>query len=413
MKGRVKLITIFMIMGCTLTTGHHPVFAQSKQDNTIENKKEQQTKLQEDIKFLDNQIKQTQKSHSNTISELKLIQKKADLRKRLIDKISADIVIQEREIENKSRTIAALQTQIDTLAKHYKQTLFKAYQNRDTRLWFTYILASNSLEQGYRRWAYLKNYTKNLNKQALSIKRVQEELETQREELAQIKEQKEKEQSVKTNEYEQLKKDETATKKKAQNLVKQQNSLKKELQQKKQQADRLNKEIQRMIAAAIKSEKSTTSGKSSSKGSYINTPESYKLDKEFEDNKGKLPWPVKKGVVIERFGENPHPTLKGVKLPFNNGINISAPRGCNVLSVFNGVVRQIIYIPGYNNCVLVSHGNYFTFYCKLGKVNVKANQKVTTGQIIGTLENTSVETELHFEIWKGTQKQNPDNWLKQ
>lgn len=412
-------IIIFLL---AMSASPRKIIAQNtQQDKALEKKKEQQAKLQDDIKFLDKQIQQTSKSHANTLQELRLIQRKAEVRKRLIERINSDIAIQEKELERKNETLALLQKKLDTLASHYRSAIYKAYQNRDTRLWFMHILASDNLEQGYRRWSYLKNYTRSLNAQAQTLKEVQAQVEAQKAEIAQLKEEKEKEQSAKTKELTQLQKDESTTQKKVQTLSKQQAQLKKELAQKKQQQERLNREIQKMIAAAIAAEKKNAekeakkSGGSSgsSKGAYTATPESLKLSADFESNRGRLPWPVKQGVVIEQFGENPHPTLKGVKLPFNNGINISAPRGCNVLSVFNGEVKQIIYIPGYNNCVLVAHGKYFTFYCKLAKVNVKAGQKVTTGQAIGVLESSGSTGELHFEIWNGTTKQNPANWLKQ
>ena len=413
-------IFAMVVLGIATLALPRIIMAQN-QDKALQSKKEQQAKLQDDIRFLDKQIQQTSKSHANTLQELRLIQRKAEVRRRLIERINADIASQEKELESKNIMLLALQKKLDTLANHYRSAIYKAYQNRDTRIWFMHILAADNLEQGYRRWSYLKNYTRSLNAQAQTIKETQAEIEAQKQEIATLKAEKEKEQTVKTKELTQLKKDETTTKQKAQTLSKQQTQLKKELAQKKQQQERLNREIQKMIAAAIAAEKKSAekeakksgSSSGSGKGAYKATPESIKLSADFESNRGRLPWPVKQGVVVELFGENPHPTLKGVKLPFNNGINISAPRGCNVLSVFNGVVKQIIYIPGYNNCVLVAHGQYFTFYCKLAKVNVKANQKVTTGQVLGVLESTSATGELHFEIWNGTTKQNPANWLKQ
>jgi len=104
--------------------------------------------------------------------------------------------------------------------------------------------------------------------------------------------------------------------------------------------------------------------------------------------------------------------MKGISLPFNNGINISAPKGCAILSVFEGTVKQIIVIPGYSHCVLIQHGEYFTFYCKLGSVSVRVGQKVSTGQTIGYLDSSLDGSTLHFELWSGTQKQNPESWLK-
>ena len=137
-----------------------------------------------------------------------------------------------------------------------------------------------------------------------------------------------------------------------------------------------------------------------------------RLSGSFSLNKGKLPYPVSSGVIVEQFGEHPHPTLKNVKLPFNNGINISTRPGSTVKVVFDGVVKQVIAVPGYNQCVLVQHGQYFTFYCKLAKVSVKVGDKLSTGATIGTLETGSSTATLHFELWNGTTKQNPEHWLK-
>ena len=137
-----------------------------------------------------------------------------------------------------------------------------------------------------------------------------------------------------------------------------------------------------------------------------------KLSGSFSLNKGKLPFPVAQGVVVEQFGIHPHPTLKNVKLPFNNGINISTKPGSGVKAVFDGVVKQVIAIPGYNQCVLVQHGQYFTFYCKLAKVTVKVGDKVSTGETLGNLESGGSTATLHFELWNGTTKQNPELWLK-
>ena len=132
----------------------------------------------------------------------------------------------------------------------------------------------------------------------------------------------------------------------------------------------------------------------------------YALSAKFGDNKGRLPWPVK-GVVIQKFGQNYHPVFKNLKMPYNNGINISAAAGSTACAVFDGVVKQILVMPGYDQCVLVQHGEYFTFYCKLKRV------RVSTGGRIGDISlNEDGNAELHFQLWKGTAKQNPENWLR-
>ena len=116
-------------------------------------------------------------------------------------------------------------------------------------------------------------------------------------------------------------------------------------------------------------------------------------------------------MLQERFGVHNHPVYTNLKLPDNPGITFSTTKGADVYSVFAGEVRKIIVMPGYNQCVLVQHGEYFTLYCKLGKVSVKSGQKIETGTKLGTLETDGNNSTLHFQLWKGTDKQDPEKWL--
>ena len=404
---------------------------------SVESKKAQINQLQKDIAFLDSQIAQTKKKRKNTLEELALIRKKVDKRKQLIAQLDKQIDQQSDEIYGKTIELNVTQRHMDTLKMYYRRMIVKAYRNRDSRTWFMYILASNSIEQGYRRWSYLKDYSKALNDQAKKLKEVQNKIADERKTITQMQTENIKAQKVKTEEYNKFKTEEQKSQVYANVLARQQKNFSGQLQQKKRQAAQLNREVQRMIAAAIAAErkkaaaaaannntssssnKKTSSRKSSSSTSnnaapmtYASTPESAQLSGEFRNNRGRLPWPVRRGVISEGYGEHNDASIKGASLPFNNGINISAPKGCAILSVFEGTVKQIIVIPGYSHCVLIQHGEYFTFYCKLGSVSVRVGQKVSTGQTIGYLDSSLDESVLHFELWAGTQKQNPENWLK-
>ena len=405
-------------MAAALLTVPSAALAQNK---TIESKKKEAGKLQEDIKFLDKQISETKKQRENTLTELKLINKKVDTRKKLIERLEEDIKRQSDEISGKTRAIEIMNARLDSLRAAYKRMIIKAYRNRDTRKWFMYIIASENVEQGYRRWSYLKKYSASLSEMARQIREDTRRMEGERSELSHLQAEKIKDQQATTEEYNKLKKDQDKSKAYANTLARQQKKYTQELQKKKQQADRLNKEIERLISQAIAAErkkaaeaaKKSGASKSGFSGkTYAETPESAKLSGSFESNKGNIPWPVKKGMIVEGFGSHPHPTIKGVTLPFNNGVNISVPKGSQVYSVFEGVVKQIIVIPGYSHCVLIEHGKFFTFYCKLGKVSVKSGQKVAQGTVIGTIDSNQESPEIHFELWNGTQKQNPENWLK-
>lgn len=416
MSLRIKAYSLILAAaGFLLLAAPQSLYAQNK---TIESKKKEAGKLQDDIKFLDKQISETKKQRQNTLSELKLLNKKVETRKRLIDRLEEDIKGQGMQISDKTKALEIMNAKLDSLRSSYRRMIMKAYRNRDSRKWFMYIIASDNVEQGYRRWSYLKKYSGSLTKLASEIKEESRKIEAERSELSHLQAEKIKDQHEKTEELNRLKQDQDKSKAYANTLAKQQKKYTQELQKKKQQAERLNKEIEKLISQAIASERKKAessakkSGGKTTSASYAETPESAKLSGSFESNKGNLPWPVKRGMVVEGFGEHPHPTIKGVKLPFNNGVNIAAPKGSQVLCVFEGVVKQIIVIPGYSNCVLVEHGKFFTFYCKLGKVSVKSGQKVSQGSVIGTIDTNQESSEMHFELWMGTQKQNPENWLK-
>lgn len=430
-----RLITIIIVLLGILNGAGGVLYAQTKE---IESQKSKIKRLEEDISYLDGQIRSTQKQKQNTMDELVLIQRKITNRKKLLNELDAEIKNNTADIAATERGIVSLEERLDTLEHYYRHMVYNAYKNRDTKVWFMYILASESLEQGYRRWSYLKNYSDMINSQAEKIRELKVEHTAQLKRLNQLKSNNIAAHTSRELEYQKLSKDEKESQAYAKSLEKKQAQYKRELNKKREEAAKLAKEVERMIAAEIKRQQEIAAqikrqkelaAAAAKKREETQTAEKVSQNDiaqmEFEEydainqlsggfaiNKGKLPYPVASGVVIEPFGEHPHPTLKNVKLPFNNGINISTKGGSSVKVVFDGFVKQVIAIPGYNQCVLVQHGQYFTFYCKLAKVNVKVGDKLSLGDVIGTLESQSATALLHFELWNGTTKQNPELWLK-
>jgi septal ring factor EnvC (AmiA/AmiB activator) len=396
------------------------------QTKEIENQKEKIKQIEADISYLDNQILATQKKKKNTLDELVLIQRKVSNRKKLLAELDAQIKGQTREIAQIQKNISALGKRLDTLEHYYRNMVYNAYKHRDTRLWFMYILASENFDQGYRRWSYLKNYSKTINSQAEKIRELKEERSAELEKLEKIKADNILRQKARKKEYDKFAAEEKQQRAFAKSLDKKQSQYRSQLAKKRQEASRLAKEVERMIATEIKRQQELArmaqkreqnsnqpqQQKDIGRVEFEEYASNTKLSGSFSLNKGKLPFPVAQGVVVEQFGIHPHPTLKNVKLPFNNGINISTKPGSGVKAVFDGVVKQVIAIPGYNQCVLVQHGQYFTFYCKLAKVTVKVGDKVSTGETLGNLESGGSTATLHFELWNGTTKQNPELWLK-
>ena len=163
------------------------------------------------------------------------------------------------------------------------------------------------------------------------------------------------------------------------------------------------------IAAAMGDQGGKNKGKTG--GKKTTTKIDQALSNEFSANKGKLPWPAE-GRVVSHFGRNPHPVYTRLEMPFNNGVGLAVDKDAPVKAVFNGVVKQIVVVPGYNRCILVQHGEYFTFYCKMGSVAVKAGDKVKTGDVLGHVATGPDGTQLHFQLWKGRAPQDPEKWLR-
>lgn len=361
---------------------------------------EQKRKIEQEIEFIDNQLKDIVKRQKASTQQLTLIQKQVANRKSLLAGIDKTISTLNTRITNKNKEIASSQRELDTLETYYNRLIYNTYKNRDTKVWFMYILSGESIGQGFRRFSYLKNLSNVIGEQADVVKELQAKLERDRVELTKLKAEQVALRAEKQKEYKRLKADEAQSQKMVTSLSKNKKQILNELSKKRKEVERLNKEIEKILNRSV-----TEQSKDKTKIDYT-------LAGMFEQNKGKLPWPVKKGSVTEKFGVHYHPVYKNIKLPENNGIGISTTKNAKVYCVFDGVVKQILVMPGYNQCVLVQHGTYYTFYCKLEKVSVRPGETIITGEEIGTLEASGGTSMLHFQIWKGTQKQNPELWLK-
>ncbi len=369
----------------------------------LETQKREKARLEKEISLIDSQLKENSSKSRNALTELTLLQKKISNRKALIAQSDAEIRRCNDKIYLANRQIARLQARHDTLDAYYSRLIRGAYKNRDAKIWYMYILASDDLGQAFRRYGYFKNLSNEIRTQAQKLREAREELEAQKRQLAALKNEAESVKAERKKEYDTLVGDEARSKVVVNNLRKEKKKYQSQLATKKKQMEALNREIERLVAEAMKASKPSAGKKK--------VEVDYKLAGEFASNKGRLPWPVE-GPVVDRFGQHFHPVYKSLTLPQNKGMDIATERNSAVKCVFNGVVQQVVVIPGYNQCVLIQHGNYFSFYCKLKSVCVKAGTKVTTGQEIGTVDTIGGETQLHFEIWQNDKPQNPELWLR-
>lgn len=377
--------------------------ALSVQGQNVKTQEEKRARLEREIEILDRQLSENASKSSSMLSNLTLIRKKVSNRKALVAESERQVRQYSDKIYLKQRTINRMQARIDTLSQHYTKLVLSAYKNRDARLWYMYMLASDNLGQAFRRMYYFKNLSSQMNQEARRIKEAKLELEKEREELQALKKEAESLKVVRAAELKKLQGEEKQSNKIVKQLQSNRKKYQAQLASKKKEVDALNREIERMVSSAMRG--------GSSKGSSAKTEYDKKLAAEFSRNKGNLPWPAD-GPVVDRFGQKYHPVYKNLKLPPNNGVDIALSKGTKVRAVFDGVVKQIVVMPGYNKCILVQHGNYFTFYCKLGSTSVKAGDKIKTGDLLGTVDMINGQVLLHFQVWQGNKPQNPEHWLR-
>ncbi len=375
------------------------------QDVSAQNSRK--ARLEKEIQVLDSQLKANAKKSASALSSLTLTQKKIENRKALIRESEEEIAGMDRSIRAIQHRVDSLTSRLDTMTVYYNKLIKSAYKNRDARIWYMYILASDNIAQGLRRYSFLRNMSSEMNHQAENILESKSELERQTDSLALLRKNAASLRDSRMKELSSLKTDEASSQKLINTLKRDKNKYQKELDKKKAEVKALNREISRIIAEYSKQ----SSGKSSSGKSSASKPVDVKLGKEFASNKGKLPWPAE-GAVVERFGTQYHPVYKQLKLPDSDGISIALNDGDQVKAVFNGEVKKVIVMQGYNKCVLVQHGEWFTFYCKLDQVSVKAGDKVKTGQVIGSVGPLGGVTQLHFQVWSSKGPQDPLLWLR-
>ncbi len=361
-----------------------------------QNSSQKKAKLEREIAILDQQLKENASKVKSANTALKLTRKKISARKGLLAESDAQISTLDKRINEKSGKIDSLEARYALLSGNYDKLVRTAYKNRDSRIWYMYLLSSDGLTQGLRRYGYLKSMAASLNAQALEIKDTRARLEEEKAGLVKLREEASVLRNTRVVELKQLEKDENSSRQLVASLGKDKARYQKELAAKKKQVQALNAELNKMVKKS---------------GGKPKTEVDAKLDKEFAANRGKLPWPAD-GPVVDSFGKHYHPVYKNVELPFNNGVNIALGKDSAVKAVFDGTVSNVVVIPGYNQCILVQHGGYFTFYCKLASVNVKAGDKVKTGQVLGRVDTIAGETQLHFELWEGKTPRNPELWLK-
>lgn len=372
--------------------------------------RDKKARLERDINILQNQISVTRNKESNAAGQLSLLRAQSAARRELLMESERELRILTDSVRHCRRQADSISARIDTMTNRYETLVRNAYRNKDARVWYMYILASENIGQGIRRYGYLRHLSSELNTQGKRLKRERDTLEAVRTRLEQLRSEARKVRDSRAAEVDKLHREEERSRELVSQLQKDRKKYIDQLNKKRKEVEALNKEIERLIAAEVDGG-GGKKGSGKQGGKKTSTKVDTALSKEFSANKGKLPWPAE-GRIVSHFGRNQHPVYTKLEMPFNNGVGLAMEPDGPVKAVFNGTVKQIVVIPGYNQCVLVQHGEYFTFYCKLGSVAVKAGDKVKTGDVLGHVATMGGETQLHFQLWKEKEPQDPEKWLR-
>lgn len=383
--------------------------AQSQKQKELEAKRQQ---LQEEIAQINALLFSNKKKEKSIVSQVQDLNYKVSVRKNLIKVTNDQANLLTREINTNQKEITNLRSQLEILKKDYSAMIVKSYKSRSDQSKVMFLLSSDNFKQAYKRLQYIKQYANYQQEQGEKIKQKTQELQELNTSLLKQKAEKNKlieENRIAKNRLEEELKDQNAL---VVSIRKNLSSYSSQIKKKQQEADRIDREIDRLIREAIaESNKKAGNSSTTSKG-YALTAEAKALAANFESNKGKLPWPVEKGVVTVRYGKQPSPIDNSITIN-SNGVRIATEEGAKVRAVFEGEVTRIVVIKNANPAIIIRHGNYFTIYKNLSRIFVKQGDKVDTKQLIGEVftNKTNGETILGFGVNKNSSTENPANWI--
>ncbi|WP_300660415.1 peptidoglycan DD-metalloendopeptidase family protein [Fluviicola sp.] len=432
----LKNSLFILLLACTSIT-----WSQKKSDQL----QAEQNKLEKKLSTTKSLLDKVKKGTETSLNELKLIENQVKNRELLVRNFDNQIRSAELTISSKGEQIKELQKRLVLLKEQYKKLLIYAYKHRNKSAKMMFIFSSSNYFEAVKRTSYLKRLSeiqqkqfkvilqneKTIHKEIKAISQEKDHKKTLLEEKIIEKQQIEKDKSAKQQSLEKLRKDESSLMAELKEQERQKAELKRRIKQaiEKEIADaeaKAKKEAERKAALAAKSSSSSTSSPKTTttttapakEVAFTDTKENIAMGKNFESNRGKLPWPVAKGSITENYGKNAHPTLPNV-FTNNNGIDIGAPKNSQVRAVFDGEVTSVLNIPGAGKVVIIKHGAYRTVYSNLQEAYVSVGDKVGAKQSIGSLlsdEEGNLST-AHFEIHQvveGTvQRINPTLWLAQ
>lgn len=382
-------------------------FAQSPSQKSLEAKR---ARLQLEIKKMNSLLFQSKSEEKNLLNELGDLNRKIEVRSKLIATIKQESKILDSKITRNQKQINTLKKELQVLKDDYADMIYKSYKSKSIQSRLMFLLSADNFHQAYKRFQYMSQYTDFRKKQG-------EEIAIQTKKIEKLNNNLKVQKIEKQNLLSEQKAEQTlieSEKKEQEVLLSQVKSQEKkytaDIRKKQEEERKIDKQIEKIIRDAIAAANKKNSSKKSA--NFILTPEAKILASKFTQNKGKLPWPVTNALVVRKFGKVPHESISGIYRQ-SNGIHIATNKDAQAKAIFEGTVLAIQVSSIGTKTVYLQHGNYISLYSNLENVSVQKGDKVALKQSIGEIHTDKVtgKTILKFQIWQDTKKENPALWL--
>lgn len=383
--------------------------SQTNEQKALEVKRAQ---LQNEIEQINRLLFAEKKQKGTILDQMEGLDQKINVRQQLIRVTNQQSNLLNRQINANIRNIGKLREDLDILKEEYANMIQKSYQNKSQQNRLMFLLSSENFFQAFKRLQYLKQYTEFRKKQG-------EQIVFKTDELTELN----KDLTVQRKAKEQLIAENRRAKNQILKEIKEQKELLKTIRQnesryasaiqsKKKEAQKIEQQIERLIRSAIAASNKKVSKGSVSSSRFILTPEATLVSNSFSANKGKLIWPVEKGIKKQGFGVYKDAVYPGIKHQ-SNGVIIATDQGATARAVFEGEVIGILAVPGGNKGVQLKHGNYISTYYNLSDLYVKKGDKVAAKEALGKIYTNRFNglTQLKFYLYRDATRLNPEEWI--
>jgi len=387
----------------------------SSYSQSINDLRKEKEKTSQEIEYINNLLKETNQNAKTSVNRLSVLERKIRLQESLISNINSELTYLDSTIIRSSNNIDSLSADLDMIRDRYAGMIRYARRNQDLNNQILFLMSADDFNQAYKRYIYLKQYADYRRTQAREITELKEKLAQLVENLNNRKSDKQQLLTTKISQTDSYEKQKAEQKGYYAQLQKKEKELRKKLENQQKIAMKLEQEIERSIAeeARKSAPKVSKSSRATKTPEVKQSPENKNLSDDFSMNKGKLPWPLQRGLITEHFGEHPDLVLKHV-IRRNSGIDITTQSGARARAVFKGEVTKVLPNIGGNMAIILRHGSYLTVYSNLSSVSVQVGQKVDTKQEIGTIYTDTEDgnkTVLKFQLWYENTKQDPEKWI--